>query len=145
VHKKDFRDRRSRFHEWQHEVLGRGVLPQDAAGELSRLIGEYNDAVQSATRSYRVETAMLVGSLGIAAVAAVASLAPALFTGIGIGVLGGAKVVSIGTTATGAVLQIAKHARGRRDPDSTTRTDLSGSMFHQIEEETGWKMRVGRE
>lgn len=143
--KKDFRERRSRFHDWQHNILARGILPQDAARDLPRLVGEYNDIVRGTGRSYRVETAMLVGSLGAVALGAMASLAPALFISLGIGVLGGAKVVSIGTAATGGILQIAKHVRGRRDPDSTTRAEVSGAMFHQIEEETGWTLRVGPE
>lgn len=145
VGKKKFRDRRRRFHDWQHDVLARGVLPQDAARDLPRLVSEYNDVVRRGSRSFRVETAMLVGGLSASAFAAVASLAPVVFVGIGIGVLAGAQVVSIGTAATGAILQIAKHVRGRREPDSATRADLSGAMFHQIEEETGWKLRAERE
>lgn len=139
-----FRERRSRFYQWQHEVLTRGIPPKDAANDLPRLVEEYNDIVRKSTRSYRIETAILVGSLSATALAAAAGVVPPLFAGIGIGVLTGAKVASVGTSATGAVLQIAKHLRGRREPDSATKSNLSGAMFHQIEEETGWNLRIDK-
>lgn len=133
--------RRRRFHDWQREVLSTGVVPSDAAKDLDQLVREYNDVVRKAGASFRVETVMLVGGLSAAALATVAGVAPAVVASIGIGALKGAQVVSIGNAALGAVLQIARHVRGRKDPDASA-IDFSGAMFHQIEEDLGWRLRV---
>lgn len=136
-----FIERRRRFHEWEREILSNGVLPADAAEELVQLVSEYNDAVQKSRGSFRIETAMLVGGLSAAALAAIAGVAPSLVAGFGIGVLKGAQVVSIGNAAVGAILQIARHVRGRKEPDANVK-DFSGAMFHQIEDELGWRLRA---
>jgi hypothetical protein len=136
-----FGTRRARFHDWERRILSTGVLPADAAEELVQLVAEYNEAVRKSTGSYRVETAMLVGGLSMAALASVAGLEPSLVAGIGIGSLKGAQVVSLGNAAVGAVLQIARHVRGRKEPDANAK-DFSGAMFHQIEDELGWRLRA---
>lgn len=136
-----FIKRRRRFHDWQRNILSNGVLPADAAEELVQLVSEYNDAVRKSKGSFRMETVMLVGGLSFAALAAVAGVAPALVASVGIGALKGAQVVSIGNAAVGAVLQIARHLRGRKEPDANT-GDFSGAMFHQIEDELGWRLRA---
>ena len=136
-----FVKRRRRFHDWQRRILSTGILAADAAEEIDDLVSEYNDAVRKSKGSFRVETVMLVGGLSVAAAATVAGLAPALFAGIGIGALTGVQVVSIGNAAVGAVLQIARHIRGQKEPDSNS-GDYSGAMFHQIEEELGWQLRA---
>lgn len=105
------------------------------------MTSEFNEAVRTARGSFRVETLMLVGGLSGAALTAVAGTAPAIVAGVGIGALTGAQVVSIGNAAIGAVLQIVRHRRGRRDPDAGA-IDFSGAMFHQIEEELGWRLRT---
>jgi len=133
--------RRRRFHEWQRRILSAGIWPEDAADELEHLVSEYNDAVRKDKGSFRVETIMLVGGISVAAAATVAGLAPALVAGVGIGALTGVQVVSIGNAAVGAVLQIARHIRGKKEPDSNS-GDYSGAMFHQIEEDLGWKLRA---
>ncbi len=136
-----FIKRRRNFHEWQRRILSNGVLPADAAQELVQLVSEYNDAVRKSKGAFRVETAMLVGGLSLAALATVAGLAPALVSSVGIGALKGAQVVSIGNAAVGAVLQIVRHVRGRKEPDANA-VDFSGAMFHQIEEDLGWRLRA---
>jgi len=136
-----FIKRRRRFHEWERRIFSTGVLAADAADELVQLVAEYNEAVRKSKGSFRVETVMLVGGLSVAAAATVAGLAPAVFAGIGIGALTGVQVVSIGNAAVGAVLQIARHIRGKKEPDSNS-GDYSGAMFHQIEEDLGWKLRA---
>jgi hypothetical protein len=136
-----FVKRRRRFHEWERRILSTGVLPPDAAEELVQLTSEYNDAVQKSKGSFRVETVMLVGGLSVAALAAVAGVAPALVASLGIGALKGAQVASIGNAAVGAVLQITRHVRGRKEPDASA-GDFSGAMFHQIEEDLGWRLRA---
>lgn len=133
--------RRRRFHDWQRQVLSTGVLPADAVQDLDELLREYNDAVRKVKGSFRVETAMLVGGLSAAALATVAGAAPAFVAAIGIGALKGAQVISIGNAALGAVLQIARHVRGRKDPDAGA-ADFSAAMFHQIEEDLGWRLRA---
>ncbi len=138
-----FLSRRRRFYDWQRSILAQGVPPRDAAAELSKLVREYNQAVTSSKRSYRIETAMLVGGLSAIALGVLAPLAPEVFAAVGIGALKGAQVMSIGSAATGGILQIARHVRGRRDPDAATRTELSGAMFHQIEQDAGWGLRPG--
>ena len=47
------------------------------------------------------------------------------------------------TAATGGILQIARHVLSQRDPDATTRKELRGAMFHQLEEEAGWRYASG--
>ena len=136
-----FIKRMRRFHEWQRQILSNGVLPADAAQELDQLVSEYNAAVHKTEGSYRVETAMLVGGLSATALAAVAGAAPDFVASIGIGALKGAQVISIGSAAVGAVLQIVRHVRGRKDPDASA-GDYTGAMFHQIEEDLGWHFRV---
>jgi hypothetical protein len=133
--------RRRRFHHWQRQILSTGILPEDAARELVQLVSEYNDAVRKAKGVFRVETVMLVGGLSVAALAALGGVAPALVGSIGIGALKGAQVVSIGNAAVGAVLQITRHVRGRKDPDAGA-GDFSAAMFHQIEEDLGWRLRA---
>jgi hypothetical protein len=133
--------RRRRFHEWERKILSQGLLPEDAAEELVHLVSEYNDAVRKSKGSFRVETAMLVGGLSVAALAAISGVAPALVAGVGIGALKGAQVISIGNAAVGAVLQIARHVRGPKEPDAVAK-DFTGAMFHQIEEELGWRLRA---
>jgi hypothetical protein len=133
--------RRRCFHDWQRQTLSHGTLPADAAEELSQLVHEYNEYVRKAQGSFRVETAMLVGGLSVAALAAFAGVAPAMVAGIGIGALKGVQVVSIGNAAVGAVLQIARHVRNRKQPDSGAR-DFTGAMFHQIEADLGWVLRA---
>jgi hypothetical protein len=137
-----FVKRRRRFHDWERRTLSSGILPADAVEELVQLVAEYNEAVRKSKGSFRIETAMLVGGLSVAALAAVAGAAPALVAGIGIGALKGAQVVSIGNASVGAVLQIARHVRGRKEPDANA-NDFTGAMFHQIEDETGWRLRSG--
>jgi hypothetical protein len=136
-----FIKRRRRFHDWERKILSLGVLPADAAEELVHLVSEYNDAVRKSKGSFRIETAMLVGGLSVAALAAVAGVAPDLVAGVGMGALKGAQVVSIGNAAVGAVLQIVRHVRGRKEPDATAE-DFTGAMFHQIEDELGWRLRA---
>lgn len=136
-----FIKRRRRFHEWERKILSIGILPADAAEELVQLVSEYNDAVRKSKGSFRIETAMLVGGLSVAALAAVAGVAPALVASVGIGALKGAQVVSVGNAAVGAVLQITRHVRGRKEPDANA-GDFSGAMFHQIEDELGWRLRA---
>jgi hypothetical protein len=136
-----FNKRRRRFYEWERRILSTGFLPEDAADELVQLVSEYNDAVRKSMGSFRVETAMLVGGLSFAALAAVAGLAPELFAGIGIGTLKGVQVVSFGNAAAGAILQIARHVRSYKAPDAKA-GDFSGAMFHQIEDELGWRLRA---
>ena len=133
--------RRKRFHEWQRQILSHGILPADAAAELSQLVREYNESVKKVKGSFRVETAMLVGGLSVAALAAFAGVAPTMVAAIGIGALKGAQVVSIGNAALGAVLQITRHVRNRKEPDAGAR-DFSGAMFHQIEADLGWHLRA---
>jgi hypothetical protein len=133
--------RRRRFHEWERKLLSQGVLPVDAADELVQLVAEYNESVRTSKGGFRVETAMLVGGLSLAALAAISGVAPSLVAGVGIGALKGAQVISIGNAAVGAVLQIARHVRGRKEPDAAAK-DFTGAMFHQIEEELGWRLRA---
>jgi hypothetical protein len=140
-HDDTFINRRRRFHDWQRRVLSTGVLAADAAQELEQLVSEYNEAVRKAKGSFRVETVMLVGGLSVAAAAAVAGAAPAIAASVGIGALTGVQVVSIGNAAVGAILQIARHIRGRKEPDANS-GDYSGAMFHQIEEDLGWTLRA---
>jgi hypothetical protein len=135
-----FIERRRRFHEWQRSILAQGIFPRDAAAELSNLVAEYNKAVATSNRAYRTETAILVGALGAAALATTASLAPGLFVAAGIGVLKGAQVMSIGAATTGGIVQIVRHLRSRRDPDAAARKELSGAMWHQMEQ-AGFKLR----
>jgi hypothetical protein len=136
-----FIKRRRRFHEWERNILSNGVLPADAVEELVQLVSEYNEAVQKSKGAFRIETAMLVGGVSVAVLAAVAGVAPALVAGVGIGVLKGTQVVSIGNAAVGAILQITRHVRGRKEPDANV-LDFSGAMFHQIEDELGWCLRA---
>ena len=142
AHQQKFRARRRNFHTWQHNILSRGQIPQDAVGELAKLVREYNEAVETTGRSYRVETAVVVGLLATAALVTLAGIAPAAFSAIGVGVLKGAQVMTIGGATTSAVVQIARHLGGQRDPDADSLTDVSGAMFHQIEKETGWRLRT---
>ncbi len=135
-----FCERRRRFHDWQRQILLNGVVPVDAARELEQLVRECNKVVERAAKSVRGETAMLVGGLSAATLATIAGIVPAAFVAVGIGVLKGTQVISIGNAAIGGILQIVRHVRGRRDPDSGAR-DLSGAMFHQIEAELGWRLR----
>jgi hypothetical protein len=116
-------------------------LPADAAEELVQLVSEYNEAVRKSKGSFRIETAMLVGGLSVAGLAAVAGVAPALVAGVGKGAPKGTQVVSIGNATVGAVLQIVRHIRGRKDPDANA-ADFSGAMFHQIEDDLGWRLRA---
>jgi hypothetical protein len=137
--KEDFRRRRTRFYDFQRQILARGIVPADAANEIVELVKAYNETVRASGREFRVETAILTGSIGAAALATAATIAPAFFGGIGIGTLAGAQVATIGAAAAGAVLQIAMFALGRKDPDGASDPNPTGAMFHQIEEETGWK------
>jgi hypothetical protein len=136
-----FINRRKRFHDWQRQILSQGILPKDAATELDQLVREFNEAVRKKKGSFRVETVMLVGGMSAAALAAVAGAAPAAVAAVGIGALKGAQVVSIGNAAIGAILQVVRHIRSRKAPDDGVR-DFSGAMFHQIEEELGWRFRA---
>jgi hypothetical protein len=138
--KDKFANRRRRFHDWQRSVVLDGVHPEDAVADLQRLVREYNEAVQKTKGSFRLETAMLVGGLSAAALATFAGAAPAAVAALGIGALKGAQVVSIGNAAVGAILQVVRHARSRKDPDGAA-VDFSGAMFHQIETELGWQLR----
>jgi len=134
--------RRKRFHDWQRNILSQGILPKDAAAELEQLTREYNEAVRKTKGSFRVDTIMLVGGLSMAALAAVAGAAPAAVAAVGIGALKGAQVVSIGNAAVGAVLQVVRHGRSQKAPDHGAK-DFTGAMFHQIEEDLGWRLRAG--
>jgi len=58
-----------------------------------------------------------------------------------LGPLQGAQAVQIGGFATDAVLQIARHVAGRKVPDEAEIKDVSGAMFHQIEQELSWALR----
>jgi hypothetical protein len=136
-----FIDRRKRFHDWQRQILSQGILPRDASAELDVLVREYNDAVKMSKGSFRVETVMLIGGLSATAIAAFAGIVPTAVAGAGIGALKGAQVVSIGNAAIGAVLQVVRHVRNRKEPDRGV-MDFSGAMFHQIEEELGWRLRA---
>jgi|HubBroStandDraft_6_1064221.scaffolds.fasta_scaffold153711_2 hypothetical protein len=139
--KDKFVKRRERFHEWQRSVLVTGTPPRDAADALPKLVSDYNEAVKSSGQSYRVETGILLVALGVAALATTAAVLPGAVAAVGIGPLVGAQVVSIGTAATNGILQIVRHVRGQREPDDATRKDLRGAMFHQLEQEIGWKLR----
>ena len=145
AHQQKFRARRRNFHNWQHDILSRGQIPQDAVGELTKLVGEFNEATETTGRSYRVETVVLVGLLATAALTTLAGIDPAAFSEIGVGALKGAQVMAIGGATTGALVQIARHIGGQRDPDADSLTDVSGAMFHQIEKETGWRLRTESE
>jgi hypothetical protein len=136
-----FVNRRRRFHEWQRRVVSDGVRAEDAVADLERLVREYNEAVQKTKGSFRLETAMLVGGLSAAALATFAGAAPAAVAALGFGALKGAQVVSIGNAAVGAILQVVRHGRSRKDPDGGA-VGFSGAMFHQIETELGWRLRA---
>jgi hypothetical protein len=136
-----FINRRRKFHDWQREILSHGILPKDVSAELDLLVKEYNEAVRTTEGSYRLETVMLIGGLSAAAIAAFAGIVPAAVAAVGIGALQGAQVVSIGNAAIGAVLQVVRHVRNRKDPDGGAK-DFSGAMFHQIENDLGWKLRA---
>ncbi len=140
--KSRFLKRRQRFYDWQHNILSRGILPEDAVQELEQLVREYNEVIKKSSRFHRFETVVLSGVLGAAALATFAGIAPAAFAGIGIGALKGAQVVTIGNAAIGAILQVANHFKKRGGPDDDKLSDMSGAMFHQVEEETGWKFRT---
>lgn len=85
---------------------------------------------------------MLVTTLSTAAAASLSQVLPGLVAGLGIGVLTGAEVVSLGSAAVGAVVQIAQHARGRKASDDGQHAAFPGAMFHQIESELGWPLRA---
>jgi hypothetical protein len=138
--KDKFVQRRRRFYDWQRQILAQGIAPKDAIRELEDLVREYNEAVASSGRSYRIETAMLVVALSAVALAATAAIVPGAFAAVGIGAFTGAQVTSLGSTTTGGIIQLLRHVRGRREPDDATRKELSGAMFHQLEQETGWKL-----
>jgi len=141
ANREDFRQRRRRFHDFQRGIWA-GLVPSDAADEIALLIKEYNETVRTSGRDFRVETAILTATIGAGAVAAAVAAAPALFGGIGIGILTGVQVATIGAAAAGAVLQIASFATGHKDPAEAAYPNPTGAMFHQIEEETGWKYRT---
>jgi hypothetical protein len=141
AHRPEFKRRRSNFYEWQHNILSRGHMPEDAAGAMVRLAQELNNLVEQSGRDYRWETVVLVCAVAAAGLATAASLFPAGFVALGLGPLQGAQVVQIGGFATGAVLQIAQHVAGREVPDEAEIKDVSGAMFHQIEQELSWALR----
>lgn len=142
AHQQKFRAQRRNFHNWQHDILSRGQIPQDAVGELKKLVGEFNETTERTGRAYRVETVVLVGLLAAAALTTLAGIDPAAFSEIGVGALKGVQVMTIGGATTGALVQIARHIGGQRDSDADSLTDVSGAMFHQIEKETGWRLRT---
>ena len=141
AHKDNFIRRRSQFHDFQRGILASGIVPPDAANEIASLIAEYNETVHASGRKFRAETAILIGTIGAAALAVAAGVDPGLFAA-GIGAFSGVQVATVGAGASGALLQIATFALGRKDSADTASPNPTGAMFHQIEEETGWKYRT---
>ena len=141
AHNPEFKQRRSRFYEWQHDILSRGHLPEDAAAAMVKMAQEFNSSVEQPGRDYRWETVVLCCSIAATGMATAASLFPATFAALGVGALEGAQVMQIGGFATGAVIQIAKHVAGGETPEEAEIDNVSGAMFHQIEQELNWTLR----
>jgi hypothetical protein len=141
AHKDSFIRRRSRFHDFQRGILASGIVPPDAARDIGSLIAEYNETVRASDRKFRTETVILIGTIGAAALAVAAGVAPGLFAA-GIGAFSGVQVATVGAGASGALLQIATFALGRRESANAASPNPTGAMFHQIEEETGWTYRT---
>jgi len=142
AHKDSFIRRRSQFHDFQRGILASGIVPPDAANDIASLIAEYNETVRASNRKHRTETAILIGTIGAGALAVAAGVAPGLFAA-GIGIFSGVQVATVGAGASGALLQIAAFALGREKSADAASPNPTGAMFHQIEEETGWKYRTG--
>jgi hypothetical protein len=135
-----FLARRRALHDWQRTRLSQGVSPATAADELVALVKEFNRAVTATKGKFRLETVMLMGSLTLVGLGALAGIAPTAFAHLGMGSLAGTQVYSLGSAGAGAILQVARHAMGRRVPEPGA--EFAGAMFHQIEQETGWQLRT---
>jgi hypothetical protein len=151
-----FCERRRAVHDWQRQKVEEwrkktepgGVLTvteaeiQAAGKELDRLIELYNEKAVKAANKRRTETAILVATLGTAAVGGAAILAPALFAFAALGSLGGQQVAQLAVLGTGGFLQCLKHRLARSEIDASARVPAVGAMFHQLETDDRWKRRL---
>lgn len=139
AHKPAFRQARSEYYNWQHEILGNGHLPEDAASAMVKLVKNYNSIVEASGRKFRRETVVLFCSVLAAGLATAAGLFPGSFEMAGMGPLAGAQVVQIGGFASGAVIQVAEHVAGKKESGHEQK-NVGGAMFHQVERDLKWTL-----
>ena len=113
AHKPEFKRRRSNFYEWQHDILSKGQLPDDAAAAMGKMVQEFNNLVEKSGRGYRWKTVVLVCTLAAAVLETWEALDPGSFTALDLGPLQGLDVMVIGGLVTGGVIKFARHVRGR--------------------------------
>lgn len=142
AHDEGFKKARFDLHEWQDMVTNRGASPTAAVKQLGNIIGEYNTQIAKKAKKRRIEATFIFGSLAAGGLAVVSGIAPALFSGIGVGVLAGSNVVQVGSFAAGGILQLSNFALQNSAGVGPEKNTLPAAMFHQIEKDLGWRWRL---
>jgi hypothetical protein len=149
-----YRERRQAVHSWQRQKVDEwskktelGALPAaaeiEAAGrELDDLIAKYNQKAKKAAKKRRTETAILIATIGTAAIGVTASVVPSLFAFAAVGSLAGPQAIQATVFGANGLLQCIKHRVARSEPDAASRVPLVGAMFHQLEHGATWKRRL---
>jgi len=141
--KDSFQKRRQNFYAWQRDLISGGHSPKNVLRELEMLVADYNEDVSKHARKARSETILTGLALGGVALGTAAAVWPALLASLGISVAAGLKAVTLATAGNTAAIHIGRHLLGRRAPDAAQQVAAAGAMFHQIEDELGWKLRIG--
>jgi len=140
--KDTFLKRRRTFYEWQLDLVARDHAPANMLVELGHLVEDYNTDVKKHCKKSRWDTVLTGLALIGLGVGTVAAGAPGLLAWLGITAAGGLKAVTLATAANTAAIHIGRRILSRRAPDAAQQVAAAGAMFHQIEDELGWKLRI---
>jgi hypothetical protein len=138
-----FVKRRQKFYEWQHDLVSLGHAPKDILEELETLVKEYNEVVCEQKGKSRWDTVLTGLAVGGVAVSTAVAAFPGLLAALGLSTLVGLKAVTLATAGNTAAIHIGRRLLGRgKAPDAPQQVAVAGAMFHQIESDIEWKLRI---
>lgn len=115
----DYRRKRSRFYEWQEEIIQENITDEKAIEELERLLVEYNEATRKAFRTVLERYVYTVIPIGLA-------LTGTLLTGAEQGLM---------LAAAGSLVQVARFWRFDRKPNIAAGDLDAAAMVHDARKE----------
>jgi hypothetical protein len=114
----DFKRKRRKLYEWQEDILGKRIVPDTAIGEMNKLVDEYNDCVQKATKKVYFNFAFTLGAVALG------------ITGAALG-----SPLALGS----AFMAITKFALlDRKAEVKATDECKPAAMFHDVKKTLGW-------
>jgi hypothetical protein len=138
-----FKDRRRNFYDWQIELIGGGVKPNDIVKELDQLVQDFNAQTLANSKKCKWETVITVLAVFGAALAAFAGFAPAALSTL-THTAGAPGYVALASGANAAGIGVWRKLSSMKEIDAPHRIAAPGAMFHQTGAKTGIQYLTGR-